>query len=100
MKTIYKYTIDVDQGKLAIDAPVVRFLSAQVQRSNICIWAEIDTSKPIRHFGIVPIGTGWDLDNFTHFDKAVYIDTVQQYGGELVWHLYYLELTEPFGAIK
>jgi hypothetical protein len=28
-----------------------------------------------------------------------YLDTVQQYGGDLVWHIYYLELKEPYDKI-
>ena len=100
MRSIYKYKIAIDTEKLSLDAPVVRFLSAQVQRSQICIWAEIDTEKPDRHFMFAPIGTGWDLSEFPHFDKMAYLDTVQQYGGDLVWHLYYLELIEPLNKLK
>ena len=100
MRSIYKYKISPERDQLAIDAPVVRFLSAQVQRGEICIWAEVDTDMPDRHFGFIPIGTGWNLSDFQHFDKAVYLDTVQTYGGDLVWHLYYLELKEPFGKLR
>lgn len=100
MRSIYKYKIATDTEKLSLDAPVVRFLSAQVQRSQICIWAEIDTERPDRHFMFAPIGTGWNLSDFPHFDKMTYLDTVQQYGGDLVWHLYYLELIESANTLK
>lgn len=99
MRSIYKYKITPETDKLGIDGPIVRLLSAQVQRSQICIWAEVDTSLPDRHFAIAPIGTGWDLDQLVHFDKMTYLDTVQQYGGDLVWHIYYLELKEPYDKI-
>lgn len=100
MRSIYKYVISPEKEELAIDAPIIRFLSAQVQYGKICIWAEVDTDMPDRHFGFLPIGTGWNLSDFQHFDKAVYLDTVQTYGGDLVWHLYYLELKEPFGKLR
>lgn len=96
MRSIYKYTISLEREQLAIDGPIIRFLSAQVQKGEIRVWAEVDTNMPERHFGFIPIGTGWNLTTFPHFDKAVYLDTVQMYGGDIVWHLYYLELKEPF----
>lgn len=100
MRTIYKYTISPERDQLEINAPVIRFLSAQAQRGEIRIWAEVDTDMPDRYFGFIPIGTGWNLSEFQHFDKATYLDTVQVYGGDLVWHLYYLELKEPFGKLR
>ena len=99
MKSIYKYTISPFNDKLEINAPIVRFLSAQVQHGSIRIWAEVDTNAPDRHFLFLPIGTGWDLDKIKHFERATYFDTVQEFGGDLVWHLYFLELTEPASKI-
>ena len=99
MKTIHKFIINPDTEQFAINAPVIRFLDAQVQRANICVWAEVDTSLPDRHFAICPIGTGWDLDQLGKYNYMTYFKTVQQFDGALVWHLYYLELTEPFDDI-
>ena len=99
MKTIHKFIINPDIDKLTIDAPIVRFLDAQIQRANICIWAEVDTDLADRHFVIVPIGTGWDLDQVPKYEYMTYLKTVQQYDGSLVWHLHYVELKEAYDEI-
>lgn len=92
MKSIYKYKIDIDREQFTIRGPIVKLLTVQAQCSQICVWAEIDTDKPEREFNILPMGTGWELDKMKHFDKMTYLGTVQLYGGELVWHMYYVEL--------
>jgi hypothetical protein len=94
MKTIYKYT--TTDCFLALNAPVTRLLSAQCQRDEICIWAEVDTEAEDRHFIFFALGTGWNLSGFNHFDKMQYLSTTQQFDGDLIWHIYYLELNEPF----
>lgn len=98
MKSIHKYTISLEGS--AIDAPVVKFLDVQMQYGLPRVWAEVDTSLPERHFLIIPIGTGWDLDEMIHFDIMTYMGTVQESSGTLVWHLYCCELKEPYEKIK
>ena len=92
MRTIYKYKMEPGAACLRIEAPIVKLLSVQCQRSVICVWAEVDTNLPNRKFIITPIGTGWDLDMVELPKDAVYWDTVQQFGGDLVWHIYYTEI--------
>ena len=94
MKTIYKYTIK--DCFLELNAPVTKLLSVQCQRDKLCIWAEVDTEMEDRHFAFFAIGTGWSLDDLKHFDKMQYFSTVQQFDGDLVWHIYYLELNKSF----
>lgn len=91
MTSIYKYKIDIDREQFTVRGPIVKLLTVQVQRSQICVWAEIDTDKPERAFNILPMGTGWELDKIRHFDIMTYLGTVQLYG-DLVWHMYYVEL--------
>lgn len=92
MKSIYKYKIDINRGQFRISGPITKLLTVQVQRSQICVWAEIDTDKPDRHFNVFPVGTGWETDKLAYFDKMTYLGTVQLYGGDLVWHMYYIEV--------
>lgn len=99
MKSIYKYTIEPYKEKLEINGPIVRFLSVQMQRGKICVWAEVDTSLPERHFGFLPIGTGWNLDEFGKFEYMKYLGTVQECGGDLIWHMYYIELKDDWRNI-
>lgn len=96
MRSIYKYTLQINEDTLGLDAPITKFLSVQVQKGAIRIWAEVDTDMPDRHFAFCPVGTGWDIGQIHWFDKMTYLDTVQEFGGDLVWHIYYLELTESF----
>ena len=93
MRSIYKYTISPNNPYL--EAPIERILTAQCQDDKICIWAEVNTEKLNRYFYICALGTGWPLDNMKHFDKMTYLSTVQQFDGQLVWHIYYLELNGP-----
>ena len=93
MRAIYKYIIY--PSKPYIEAPIERILTAQCQNDRLCVWAEVDTEKPNRYFYICALGTGWPLDNMKHFDKMIYISTAQQFNGELIWHVYYLELNGP-----
>lgn len=94
MRSIHKYTITMDG--VSIDAPVVKFLDVQMQYGLPRIWAEVDTGLPDRHFFVVPIGTGWDLDKLDNFDMMTYMGTVQESSGTLVWHLYYCELKKSY----
>lgn len=97
MKTIYKYTIG--SAFSSINAPVERFLKVDVQEGGIRVWAIIETNKPDRHFAFATIGTGWNLDEIPHFDKMEYLDSIKQYGESLIWHIFYVELTEPYEVI-
>ena len=92
MRTIYKYKMEPGKVCLRIKAPIVKLLSVQCQRSVVCVWAEVDTEKEDREFMIYQIGTGWDLDKVELPENAVYWDTVQQFGGDLVSHIYYVEV--------
>lgn len=79
MKTIYKYVLTgrhTTKLELPKGATVVKF---DVQESNFCIWAMVDTDSPSeeRYFSVV--GTGWEIE-----DGMVYVGTVQV--GLFVWH--------------
>lgn len=99
MKSIYKYKIDIDYWKFRVSGPITKLLSVQTQKSQICVWAEVDTEASVRHFDIIPIGTGWDIGKIKRFDEMTFLGTVQLDGGDLVWHIYYVELTEPLGEV-
>lgn len=60
-----------------------RILSVQDQRGRLCIWAQVDDSKPkvARHFQIVDTG-----DPRTDMHRLTFIGSVQQ--GPFVWHVF------------
>jgi hypothetical protein len=90
MITIYKYHLDRDQIHVkSRNAHVLEFLSVQIQRDEITLWALVDTEKPANYADIWCIGTGWHLGNEKPewATKANFIDTVQDPDG-LVWHIF------------
>ena len=80
MIVIHKYS-----AGQPIEAPIRRFLDAQIQNDTIVIWAEIDTQKPNRKFDILAVWTGTHIE-----DDWIYIGTVQSL---LVYHIYAVECT-------
>jgi hypothetical protein len=59
MITIYKYHLDRDQIHVkSRNAHVLEFLSVQIQRDEITLWALVDTEKPANYADIWCIGTG------------------------------------------
>ena len=95
MRSIYKYDITTAENGV-IEGPITKLLTAQVQHNTIVVWAEVDTDKPNRKFQILPIGTGWSLDESADknciLDTHSYISTIQIAGGALVFHIYAAEI--------
>jgi len=80
MTTIWKYTLQIDDGEM-IDMPRgARPLAVQVQAGDMCLWAAVDSRAPlVRHkFNIG--GTGHPLPD------GEYIGSVQD--GPYVWHIF------------
>jgi hypothetical protein len=85
-RTVHKQTLGL--GSDTLQMPVAaRILSVQCQNDRICLWYEFDIEAKDdlvpRHFVIA--GTGHTLPD-TH--TLVYLGTVQQANGMLVWHVY------------
>ena len=95
MRSIYKYDI-LEANRGIIEGPITKILHVGEQHGSIKVWAEVDTTKPIRKFQIVPIGTGWSLDpvngNECVLDSHTYLGTVMIAGGNLVFHVYGAEI--------
>lgn len=90
MITIYKYYLNTDHiHTKSRNAHVLEFLSVQVQRDEVTLWALVDTEKPANYADIYIIGTGWNLGAKREpwMTKANFVDTVQDQDG-LVWHIF------------
>ena len=84
MKTIFKYVLDPDH--LTVSMPIcAQVLAAQVQKDQICLWAEVDDSADKELVEFEAFGTG---HNIPENPVRHYIDTVQMHGGNLVFHIY------------
>lgn len=82
---VYKFTLRiVDAQYVAIPQPC-RHLSVQFQFGNLCLWSLVEpegakVAKCIRIFG-----TG---NLVTEIGGMQYIGTVQEHGGNLIWHVW------------
>jgi hypothetical protein len=84
MITVFKYPVKVsDEFDLALPADA-HILTVQVQHGTPCMWALVDTEKPLetRHFRLA--GTGHPIAQ----DISRYLGTFQVDGGNLIFHLF------------
>lgn len=87
MRTIYKYTIQPEEGPFKIMIPEgATVLCAQAQHGEVCVWAEVQTENgpAPRYFEV--FGTGHRIP----LGKRKYLGTVQLEEGSLVFHVYEL----------
>lgn len=87
MYRVYKYTIE-NLGENEIEVPEnFKPLSVQDQQGTLCLWAMVEVDSPKCKRVVHVIGTGFDISEGRHF-HLVYLGTVQQRGGEFVWHVF------------
>jgi hypothetical protein len=85
MTTIYKYKLAVvDAQTLELPEPK-GLLSVAMQNGDLCLWAEVDPSKPKSNFTILIFGTGHPISE--EIEKR-YIGTVHSMQRGLVWHVF------------
>lgn len=89
-KVIWKYVLGRRSGQVIEMPESARLLACQMQRNDICVWAEIDDpsygdpAKVVMKdvaFYIEGTGNGFALEG-----QAKYFATVQD--GPFVWHIY------------
>ncbi len=84
MKQVLKYKLGI-VGLQEIELPEgAQILSVQTQHESICLWALVDQDKAKEMRRIILIGTGHYLPEGDH----KFLGTVQELGGDLVWHLF------------
>lgn len=85
-KTVYKYPLEIEDEQVVFLPTGARILTVQQQNNNIFLWALVNpTSSNTQAFTISMYGTGHPIDNS---EKMEYINTVQLYSGELVFHVF------------
>lgn len=83
MTTIYKYPIlitDWQQVEMPSNATI---LCVQLQGDVLCLWARVDPERTPTQRTIYIYGTGRACRS-----GGIYIGTVQQFDGTLVWHVF------------
>ncbi len=88
MKTIHKFEVPI-QDEFELNLPIdSEILCFQVQNNKPYLWIKLYVKAKgvfkheIRTFKI--IGTGWVFED----SDLKYIGTIQQFDGDLVWHLF------------
>jgi hypothetical protein len=93
MTTIWKFQLrvwsiwrsDCRQFEQEIAVPTAaRFLSAQIQGDQLCLWALVNPKAPLQLKRIVILGTGHPVPT----EQMRFIDTVQMENGALIWHIF------------
>lgn len=82
MRTIWKFPLALTDSQVILVPLGARILCVQVQNGQICLWAEVDSSRDLHMVAIGIAGTGHDVP----FELLHYIGTVQT--GPMVWHVY------------
>lgn len=85
MKTIWKFPLEIEPEQEVSLPPDAVVLAVKMQGEALCMWALVDpntTERRKRWFAVR--GTG----HLIHGELGEYLGTVQQRGGELVWHVF------------
>lgn len=85
MNTIYKYPLEVTDTQGVMMSRQAKILSVQSQEGQLCLWALTDPEQPKVPRQIWIFGTGHPIKLA---DDLIFIGTVQQAGGKLVWHVF------------
>jgi len=89
MKTIYKYPLENTSGKYAISMPSeAEILYINAQRNVPCIWAMVDTEKPIETRQFRLYGTGHPVEENDLFHHGSFF--MQE--GRFVFHLFEVQV--------
>lgn len=89
MITIYKYPLIVTDEQ-EISMPLgAEILTVQTQNGIPCLWAKVDTSRPVDVRGIQMYGTGHPMESGAgEGEVGKYVGTFQLHGGSLVFHVF------------
>jgi hypothetical protein len=97
---IYMYPLEVTDRQTVRMQDRARILTVQEQDGVLCLWALVDPDAPLLRREILIVGTGHPVpdevaqcyeDEFTRHPQGsggLYIGTVQQADGALVWHVF------------
>lgn len=91
MKTIHKFELydhvlaRKDGQTLQLPESAV-ILSVQLQQGTLCVWALVDTERPLKDRKFIMVGTGQPCDHLAA--SAIHVGTFQFLQGALVLHLF------------
>lgn len=86
MNSIYKFPIQITEQQKVRMPSKAKIICAQFQGETLCLWAEVELDRLLENRVIEIFGTGNPLDE--DFSRRLYIGTVHDVRGGLVWHIY------------
>ncbi len=81
MKTIWKYTLQETPRQTILMPTGAEILHLDMQKSELCIWARLESENPLEGRVILILGTGDPADG-----DSKYIDSIQI--ATRVWHVF------------
>lgn len=90
MITIWKFPLAVTDDQTVSMPEGARVLTVQVQYETPCLWAMVDTEKPLVDHLIHIAGTGHPLP-LQNVGWGQYVGSFQRLGGSLVFHVFDIE---------
>lgn len=84
MKTIHKFPIRIDDAQDVMLPFGAHILTAAYQGDTLCLWAMVESDNTPETRRVLIYGTGHQIRD----TGLRYIDTVQQAGGKLIWHVF------------
>jgi hypothetical protein len=86
VKRIWKYEFPVLDLYVLQMPEGAKILTVQSKGDAAFIWALVNPDETVLKPRVLRvIGTGWE---FTNSSKCKYLGTIQQKGGELIWHIF------------
>lgn len=94
MRKIFKYVIPADENQPIYVPAGSRFLSLICQNDTPVVYFLTDpATKEMEKIYFRVVGTGEEVDEKELDEYWIFVDTVQQYGGKFVWHIW---MSNPF----
>jgi hypothetical protein len=90
MDTVWKYELGRKRVSCHAIPESPLFLTVQMQFSSMCVWAQVDDTKPKRQYWFIVMGTGHEMPTNPYH---AYVGTFQEMGGVMVFHVFVY--TEP-----
>lgn len=90
MQIIYKYNLNME-GLTTVKDKFVQILNIQIQHGRLTMWAIVDDKANDIELTFGVFGTGWFLPYNTDEVKLNYLTTVQEFDGELIWHVFLID---------
>lgn len=91
IETIYKYTLEAKESTILELPLLAQIISATHQNGNIVIYAVVDTEQiETTSYDFRTYGTGHKIH--VHLSEYQFLNTVNMYDGDLVFHVFHKKI--------